>query len=206
MRRFRLPLLALMTIAFVLPPSAGMAQLLTVRKALVLPLSGAGADGVTFEGTVAVQRFVHRGGEVFAIGAVSGSLSGPAGPIGTAVYLPVAFPVDVGPAPLARAERGFVDPASSTSDYGARLILAQTETCGVLHLELGAVNLNLLGVVVATAPVVIDINGDMGGPLGTLVCAILATLNTVAGLVNLLNSLLGLLTGLLGGVTGAVPL
>jgi hypothetical protein len=206
MTRFRLLLLALMTISFVLPPSASTAQLLTVRKALVLPLSGAGADGVTFEGTVAVQRFVHRDGEVFAIGAVSGSLSGPAGPIGTSLYLPVVFPVDVGPGRLAREERGFIDPASSAPDYGARLVLAQAQTCGVLHLELGAVNLNLLGAVVATMPVTIDINGDMGGPLGTLVCAILRTLNTVAALVNLLNSLLGLVTGLLGGLTGALPI
>jgi hypothetical protein len=190
-----------MTIAFVLPPTVSTAQPSTVRKALVLPISGAGADGVTFEGTVAVQRFVQRDGEVFAIGAVSGSLSGPAGPIGTSLYLPVAFPVEVGPGPVARADHGFIAPASSTPDYGARLILAQAETCGVLHLELGAVNLNLLGAVVMTTPVTIDINGDAGGPLGALVCAIL---NNVTGLVNLLNSLLGLVTGLLGGLTGGL--
>jgi hypothetical protein len=191
-----------MTVAFALPPKVSSAEPLTVRKALVLPISGAGADGVTFEGTVAVQRFVQRNGEVFAIGAVSGSLSGPAGPIGTSLYLPVAFPVEVGPGPVARAESGSIAPsASSAPDYGARLILAQATTCGVLHLELGAINLNLLGAVVVTTPVTIDINGDTGGPLGALVCAIL---NNVTGVVNLLNSLLGLVTGLLGGLTGGL--
>jgi hypothetical protein len=161
---------------------------------------------------VAVQRFVQRDGEVFAIGAVSGSPSGPAGPIGTSVYLPVAFPVHVGDGLTARAERGeLIHPASLSSlDYGARVILAQASTCGVLHLALGAVNLNLLGVVVATTPVTIDINGDTGGPLGNLVCTVLATLNNVVGLVKLLNSLLGVVTGLLGGLTGglggAVPM
>jgi hypothetical protein len=198
MTRFRLPLLALMTISFLLPPSAAMAQL-TTRKPLVLPISGAGADGVTFEGTVAVQRFVHnRLGKVFAIGAVSGSLSGPAGPIGTTLALPVAFPVQVGDDPS-------IDPASlSAPDDGARVILAQATTCGVLHLELGAINLNMLGAAVMTTPVVIDINGDTGGPLGALVCEILATVNNVVGLVGLLNSLLSLVTGLLGGLTGGL--
>jgi hypothetical protein len=84
------------------------------------------------------------------------------------------------------------------------VILAQASTCGVLHLDLGAVDLNLLGIAVTTTPLTIDINGDTGGPLGNLVCTVLSTVNNVVGLVNLLNSLLGLVTGLLGGVTGAL--
>jgi hypothetical protein len=194
-----------MTISFVLPPTAGTAEQRPAPKALVLPLTGTGSGGVTFNGTVAVHRFVQQDGQVFAIGAVSGTLSAPSGPIGTAVYLPVAFPVHVGNGLTARAERSVIHPASvSAPDYGARVILAQASTCGVLHLDLGAVNLNLLGVAVATAPVTIDINGDTGGPLGNLVCAILATVNNVVGLVTLLNSLLGVVTGLLGGLTGGL--
>ena len=210
MKKLRLPLLALVMISFVLLPTAGTAQPRSPREALVLPLTGTGSGGVTFSGTVAVLRFVARDGRVVAIGAVSGSLSGPAGPIGTSIYLPVAFPVR-GNGPLARAERGRINPASlSSPDYGARVMLAQATTCGVLHLELGAVDLNLLGVLVTTTPVTIDINGDTAGPLGNLVCTILNTVNSVVGLVGLLNSLLGLVTGLLGGLTGglggAVPL
>jgi hypothetical protein len=194
-----------MTIALVLPSTVGIAaQQPPAPSALVLPITGVG-NGVTFNGTVAVQRFVQQDGQVFAIGAVSGRLSGPAGPIGTSISLPVAFPVHVGSGLTARAERGRIHPASRpVPDDGARVILAQATTCGVLHLDLGAVNLNLLGVVVTTTPVTIDINGDTAGPLGNLVCAILSTLNNVVGLVNLLNSLLGLVTGLLGGVTGGL--
>jgi len=205
-KRLRLPILALMTISFVLSPSVGTAEQPPAPKALVLPITGVGTGGVTFTGTVAVQRFVQRNGQVFAIGAVSGSLSGPSGPIGTSIYLPAAFLVHVGSGLTAQAERGLIHPASfsPTSYGGARVILAQASTCGVLHLELGAVNLNLLGVVVTTMPVTIDVNGDTAGPLGNLVCAILATLNNVVGLVNLLNSLLGLVTGLLGGLTGGL--
>jgi hypothetical protein len=57
---------------------------------------------------------------------------------------------------------------------------------------------------VRRTPVTIDINGDSGGPLGNLVCAVLATLNNVVGLVKLLNSILRLVTGLLGGLTGGL--
>jgi hypothetical protein len=203
-KRLRLPLLVLMTIAFVLPPTTGTAGE-PPGKALVLPIAGVAGAGVTFNGTVAVQRFVLRDGQVFAIGAVSGTLSGPAGPIGTSIDFPVAFPVHVGPGLTARAERGRIHPASrSVPDAGARVILAQATTCGVLHLDLGAINLNLLGVVVTTTPVTIDINGDTAGPLGNLVCTILSTLNNVVGLVGLLNSLLSLVTGLVGGLTGGL--
>jgi hypothetical protein len=70
--------------------------------------------------------------------------------------------------------------------------------------ELGAINLNLLGALVTTTPVTIDINGDTAGPVGALVCEILNTLNSVVGVVGLLNQLLGLVTGLLGGVVGGI--
>jgi hypothetical protein len=194
-----------MILSIVLPAAAARADQSAARNALVVPLSGAASGGVTFNGTVAVQRFVQRDGHVFAIGAVSGNLSGPAGPIGTSIFVPVAFPVRVGNGLTARAERGVIHPASlSGPDYGARIMLAQATTCGVLHLDLGAVNLNLLGLVVTTTPVTIDINGDTGGALGNLVCTVFSTVNNVVGLVNSLNSVLGLVTGLLGGLTGGL--
>jgi len=174
-------------------------------KPLVLSIAGSGDGGVTFSGTVAVQRFVQRNGEVFAIGAVSGTVSGPAGPIGTSLSLPVSFPVHIGDGLTPHAVPGSVhSPASSPTGRGARLVLVQSSTCGVLHLDLGAVNLNLLGVAVTTTPVTIDINGDTAGPLGNLVCAALATVNNVVGLVNVLNSLLSVITGLVGGLTGGL--
>ncbi len=205
MKKRQLFLIALMAISFVLPTTVGAAGQPSVPKALILPITGVGTDGVTFHGTVAVQRFAQRNGDLFAIGALSGTLSGPAGPIGTSIYLPVTFPVRVGNGLAARAEPGGFYPSGvSAPDNSARLMLAQSSTCGVLHLALGAVDLNLLGVAVTTTPVTIDINGDAGGPLGNLVCAVLATVNNVVGLVNLLNSLLSLVTGLLGGLTGGL--
>src|SRR5882762_7655267 len=80
------------------------------------------------------------------------------------------------------------------------LVAQQQATCQALHLEIGAVNLNLLGLQVTTLPVSIDISADSAAPLGNLACTILETLNNVVGLVDLVNQLLGLLTGLVGGL------
>jgi hypothetical protein len=204
MKRLCLSLLALLTIGVATPPAIAAADQAS-PKALVLPIAGAAPGGFRFTGTVAVQRFVQRNGEVFATGTVSGTVFGPTGAMGTAVVLPVAFPVQVGGGATARVERERIHPASfSSPDGGARVILAQASTCGVLHLDLGAVNLNLLGVVVTTTPVTIDINGDTAGPLGNLVCTALSTVNNVVGLVNVLNSVLSLVTGLVGGLTGGL--
>src|SRR3989442_6280010 len=131
MESLRLPFLVFAMISFMLPPPAARADQPPAHKPLVLPLVGTGTGGVTFNGTVALQRFIQRNGQVLAIGAVSGSLSGPAGPIGTSIYLPVAFPVQVGPGLISRAEHGLIHPAllSTSHYYGARVILAQASTC-----------------------------------------------------------------------------
>ena len=113
---------------------------------------------------------------------VSGAVAGAA----TALVGPVALPVAVGP--------GSQGAAASNS------LVAQQATCQVLHLEVGAVNLNVLGLQVTTLPIAIDLSGDSAAPLGNLVCTILDTLNNVVGLVDLLNQLLGVLTGLVGGL------
>ena len=150
---------------------------------LQLPIAGSVATGGAFTGTLSILRFEARGSQVVAIGMVTGSVAG----VGTALVGPVALPVVVGP--------GGQGAAASTS-----LVAQQQATCQALHLEIGAVNLNLLGLQVTTLPVSIDISADSAAPLGNLACTILETLNNVVGLVDLVNQLLGLLTGLVGGL------
>jgi len=149
---------------------------------LQLPIAGTAATGGTFAGTLSIQRFEARDGNVVAIGMVAGSVAG----VGTALVGPVALPVAVGP--------GSQGAAASNN------LVAQQATCQVLHLDVGAVNLNVLGLQVTTLPIAIDLSGDSAAPLGNLVCTILDTLNNVVGLVDLLNQLLGALTGLVGGL------
>ena len=147
---------------------------------LQLPIAGSGA----FAGTLSIQRFEPRGDHVVAIGIVTGSIPG----VGTALVGEVALPVQVGP-----GSQGAAAPNRLVAQQ-------QAATCQALHLEIGAVNLNVLGLQVMTQPIVIDLSGDSSAPVGNLVCTILQTLNNVVGLVGLLNQLLGALTGLVGGL------
>ena len=66
-----------------------------------------------------------------------------------------------------------------------------------LNLSLGAIDLDVLGLVVHTDPIALEISGDSAGPVGAAICLVL---NAVGSIVSLLNSLLGLLGGLTGGL------
>jgi hypothetical protein len=157
------------------------------EASLQLPITGTIAGGGTFAGTLSVLKFAVHDGQVAAIGMVRGTATSAAGiPLGTALVGPITLPVQVGP-------------GVTTMTSAAAPVAAQA-TCQVLHLDLGAVNLNVLGLVVTTQPITLDISGDTAGVLGNLVCTVLDTLNNVVGLVALLNQLLGSLTGLLGGL------
>ena len=179
--------LLLLTTAAVAAPSANGAK--DNSGSLQVQITGSATTGAAFAGTLSILRFEARGTQVVAVGIVRGTVSG----LGTGLVGEVSFPVRVGPASQA--------PAASNASV-AQLPAAQqaATTCTALNLSLGAVNLNLLGVTVATQPISIDISGDSSAPLGNLVCTILDTLNNVVGLVGLLNQLLGTLTGLVGGL------
>jgi hypothetical protein len=153
---------------------------------LQLPIAGSVNGGGTFAGTLSIRRFEARGHDVVAIGMVRGSVAGVEKP-GTVLVGEVPLPVRAGP-------------ASQGAASANSLVAQQATTCEALHLEIGAVSLNVLGVQVMTQPIAIDLSGDSSAPLGNLVCTILQTLNEVVGLVGLLNQLLGVLTGLVGGL------
>jgi hypothetical protein len=190
MIRARLRLMALAMLLVILAPLGhAMAKPKDEAGALTLPLAGTSPTGATFTGTFTVNRFVAQGSAVFAEGVLSGTVSSSGLPVGTALQVPVRLPVTGNWSPVARRAPG----------RGADIVLVQS-TCGVLHIDLGAVNLNLLGIAFSTSPISLDLSGNTAGPLGTLVCAVLGVVGSVANLVNLLNQILGALTGALGGV------
>lgn len=83
-----------------------------------------------------------------------------------------------------------VDPAASSGD------------CTILHLVLGPLDLNLLGLMVHLDQVTLDISAQPGpgNLLGNLLCAVANLLNgngnALGRLANLLNQILGILQGL----------
>ena len=165
------------------------------RARVRLPIVGTAAKGkATFTGTLSIERFAVRGensDKIVAIGMVTGKVTDKSGhPLGTVVVGQVEVPVlNVGP-------------GASTASRMA----VQQVSCDVLHLDLGAIDLNALGVLFTTSPITLDLSAtsDAGGVLGQLICTALETVGNVIGLVDILNGILGLLTGLLGGLTGGL--
>jgi hypothetical protein len=74
-------------------------------------------------------------------------------------------------------------------------------TCPILHLAIGAINLNLLGLTITISPITIDIVAVSvpGNLLGNLLCAIANLLNS-GTLATILNQLITLLNQLLASL------
>ncbi len=160
-------------------------------------VTGASKSGKTFTGTYAIQRFVvakvngKRG--VYAVGTLTGTLMGQH-LTRSNVMLP------------ARLSHGS---ALTTGTKSAR-----AASCTILHLVLGPLNLNLLGLQItlgggtaADQPIVLDLTAHQGqGLLGDLLCGIdnalsgtgvLSQLNSqLQSLATALNSITSLLGGL----------
>ena len=68
-------------------------------------------------------------------------------------------------------------------------------TCQILHLDLGPLNLDILGLQVNLNQIILDITAQAGAGnlLGNLLCAVTNLLNNPNGLARLLNSILDLL-------------
>jgi hypothetical protein len=162
-------------IALVLFSAAAYAD--PVKNAVLqLPVTSAAQN---FTGTFSVNRFEARGGAVVAVGMIRGSIAG----TGSFVVGEVAAPVTVGTAGAASAQ--------SAGRNAAVAQQQQATTCTPVTIDIGAVNLNVMGLTITTQPISLNLSGDSAAPLGNLVCTIESTLNNVVGLVGLLNQLLG---------------
>ena len=154
------------------PATASAAKVVNVTSFSKIPITGTAANRSKFRGNFTVQRFVRRNGHVYALGSLNGWLGK------RAVHRSnVAIPVKV--------------PQSSSSGSGTATT-AQATTCRILHLDLGPLDLNLLGLHVHLNEVVLDITAESGpgNLLGNLLC-------DVANLLNGNGLTLGQLTGLL---------
>jgi hypothetical protein len=126
--------------------------------------------GGTFEGTLSLVRFVVQDGALVAVGRLSDTLTDAAGNvIGTVRNLRVNLPVGV-----------------------------QQATCDILVLELGPMDLNLLGLNVFLDTVYLEITAEQGpgNLLGNLLCAVAGLLDSggpLSQVANLLNQILGIL-------------
>lgn len=180
--------IALATASFALLVAPAMAGAQTTTQGTSLagaPVTGVAHNGKAFTGHFTVTQFVTRAGKTYAVGTLTGKLG--RRNIGSRA---VALPVAVAPAPASPTLPAA--PASSGAHAAA--------LCPVLHLDLGPLTLNLLGLNVHLNEVILDITAQSGPGdlLGNLVCTVANLLNPgtlpvgqVTGLLNILQQLLG---------------
>ena len=169
MKRIALATLLAFTMALI-SPAAGIAapaqgQGLAGQASTISVPITGTGGGGTFAGTFTLQRFANQAGQVVAQGIVSGTLTAADGTV-TSIAKTVALPAAVTDA-----------------------------TCQILHLDLGPLSLDLLGLQVNLSRVVLDITAQSGAGnlLGNLLCGVANLLNDPNGLVKLLNSILSAL-------------
>ena len=166
----RLLLFALLAMSLMaIIPKITSAQVAPPNPTQDIPVVGTFVNG-TFEGTLDIVRFARSGSQIVAVGSLSGTLTDALGnTVGSVSGMQIQLPV-------------------------SQII----GSCEILHLELGPLDLDLLGLVVHLDQVVLDITAQAGAGnlLGNLLCAITNILNGPAPLfaiIGLLNQILGIL-------------
>ena len=183
--------LALLAVAVVLATAAPVFAAPN-KGGLSVPIGGSFADATgagTFDGTFLLREFAVENNALVARGILTGTLKTATGATVGSVFRQVSIPVNL---------------RSGDAATGRSRLSAQTNAvCPVLHLDLGPLNLDLLGLNVNLAQVILDITAETGAGnlLGNLLCAVTNLLNGVGSLIdiaNLLNQILQILTGLFG--------
>jgi hypothetical protein len=143
----------------------------------VVPITATAKNGKTFKGKFAIQKFVRRGGKLFAQGKMTGRFRG------------------------TKVSRTVRVPAKLANGAQTAQLPPTPGACQVLNLVLGPIDLNLLGLRVRTNQInlLIEAVPGAGNLLGNLLCGITGILdpNTLANtplgqLTQILNALLAL--------------
>jgi hypothetical protein len=141
--------------------------------ALSVPVVGTATSGTitgALNGTATITKFVASQGQLTAVGTLTGTVTDATGAVRS---IATTFSTQLAPT-------------------------AVTASCEILHLDLGPINLNVLGLAVQTNEIVLDIAAvpGAGNLLGNLLCSVANLLNGsggLAGIANLLNQILAAL-------------
>ena len=170
------------------------------RLTQVVPMSGTvtkGAQkGKQFTGKYTIERFVNSGGKLYSVGTVKGKAGNkkvskenvrvPAA-VGNAAAPSGAKASQVPPLPLPPLPAG--------------------NACSILSLDLGPINLNVLGLVIRTNQIQLRIDAVQGpgNLLGNLLCGITGLLNPATGGTGVANTPLAQLTQILNALLALSP-
>lgn len=161
---------AIMALALTLASAAPVVAQPNTNAVLEVPVVGTvPGGGATFNGLFTLQRFVVSGDGVAAVGRLVGTATSAAGET-IAIARTVSLPI---------------------------LANATNATCDILHLELGPLDLNLLGLQIDLSKIVLDITAQSGAGnlLGNLLCNVAGLLDNPSGLARLLNRILSVVGG-----------
>jgi hypothetical protein len=168
----------------------------SATKGLTVPVKGGFTDATgnpgSFAGSLLIQKFVKIEAGINAVGTISGVLTDSTG-VARTVVTHASLPLDL----EASGVGGASALASGASALASDVTINQL-ACEILHLELGPLDLDLLGLVVHLDQVVLDLSAQPGpgNLLGNLLCAIVGLLDGGGALQQitlLLNQVLGLL-------------
>jgi hypothetical protein len=177
MKQFRLAAAAAMVacaLALLGGAAPASAQTPTPKFAQTVPVTGEAKNGKKFNGSYRIRRFVERDGEAWVVGTLKGTLKN-----------------------RKVTRRGVQMPAAiATPAQSAQVPVPTPGACQILNLVLGPIDLNLLGLRIATNEVrlLVEAIPGQGNLLGNLLCAITNLLNPsantpLAQLVQVLNAL-----------------
>ena len=157
-----------------------------------VPVHGVADDGTVFDGMFELTRFDDRRGVLYAVGRLEGDLGDRA--VRKTVRLPVnGATIELPVEGIAEQPHGLMAPQQ----------VPTPGTCDILTLNLGLLDLDLLGLRVALDEVnlLIEAIPGAGNLLGNLLSAVAGLLDGGA-LGGLLSNLLGAITDLLNGLLG----
>jgi hypothetical protein len=184
MTRLRMTALAALTVFAV---SLGAASTASAQDGVVNATKKVALTGTKgFEGTFTIDRFANKGGKLVAIGTVNGTMR-KNGKTRTVRRSGVRMPASVAGAGATAAQ--LPPPAGGNS-------------CQILNLVIGPINLNLLGLIVRTNQIELRIDAQRGpgNLLGNLLCAVAHLLDQGLDLGGLLAQINAILGSLLGGL------
>ncbi len=164
---------------------------------LTVPVSGlvgpeGSVPGTPLTGTLTIQRFARSDSGIAAVGTLTANVTDPTTGAARTIVTLVNVPVTTQQSPA-----GVVSDDLQAPDHGPAAI-AQGQACSILHLVLGPLDLNLLGLRIQLNQVVLDITAvpGAGNLLGNLLCQITGLFDNpsqLTRLIGLLNDLLALL-------------
>jgi hypothetical protein len=131
-----------------------------------LPIVGTTVGGTFSNGTLNLSRFTVVNGVLMAVGTLTATVTNALTGQTATIMQTISMPVQ-----------------------------SVTGTCDILHLDLGPLDLNLLGLQVNLSEVILDITAQTGSGnlLGNLLCAVTGLLDNPSGLSTLLNQILSAL-------------